>query len=140
VATEDVKAGTLLMASKAYATGSSGPQDRHPLSFNFLADGVKRPDFTSTGVCIHAIVRELRRNPQTASELYALYAGDEGEVGDGLPAGGVIDVGRIQRICHYNAFGSGSLPGRDSPWRKSASTTELWLMPSFLNHSCLGRL
>lgn len=138
VAIRDVKAGTLLLVSKAYATGSSGPRDNHPLSFNFLVDGLKRPDFTSTGVCINNAVQKLRHNPQTAGELHSLYAGDSGEMDGELPAEGVIDVGRIQRICNYNAFGSGSFPSQSNPARKIASTTELWLLPSFINHSCLG--
>jgi hypothetical protein len=53
-------------------------------------------------MCIVETIQKLKREPQTAKELYGLYAGNETW---SMPTmEGVIDSGRIERICSLNWF------------------------------------
>jgi len=147
IVSEDVKAGTLLMASKAYAIGSSsGIQD---FSLLVCIDLITNTANRSTQArCIVDAVQKLRRNPQTAEEVYSLYAGEE-DAERVPPPAGVIDSGRIERIHCYNAFMPTPIPTNDDDHKQlerpeggflDTDPTGLWLLPSFFNHSCLGNV
>lgn len=142
IATEDVKAGTLLMASKAYAVGSARDVQSGTvlLSVNLITQTANR---STQAQCTVAAVQKLRRNPQTAWEVYAIYAGED-DAERVPPPAGVIDSGRIERILCYNAFMPTPIPTNDTQLEMpdgdflDTNPTGLWLLPSFFNHSCLG--
>jgi hypothetical protein len=147
IATEDVKAGTLLMASKAYAIGNAN-NVRRDFSLLVCVDLITNTANRSTQAsCIVEAVQKMRRNPQTAGEVYALYAGED-DAERVPPPPGVIDSGRIERIHCYNAFMPTPIPTNDDDHKQlerpeggflDTDPTGLWLLPSFFNHSCLGR-
>uniref|UniRef100_A0A914DRS6 Uncharacterized protein n=1 Tax=Acrobeloides nanus TaxID=290746 RepID=A0A914DRS6_9BILA len=102
VVTEDVKKGTLLLVSKAYALSYDKNEDKTLcVGFNMMT---KTCVSTTQVHVIIETIQKLKKNPQTAKELYSLYAGDLDR--DEKISAGVIDAGRIERICLYNCFGS----------------------------------
>jgi hypothetical protein len=91
VVTEDVPKGTLLLAEKAYA----------------IAFVTEQMPNSSQLICMIETVQKSKREPGTAKELYGLYAAGEGvEPNMPMPMEGVIDTGRIERICSLNCFES----------------------------------
>jgi len=102
---KDVKKGTLLFAAKAYVCDfhHNRGEDLVPLA-----------------------IEKLRKNPHTAKDFYAVYAGDLSRDVD-IPYG-TIDVERIRKICKLNVVGANAL---------KIPRAFLWLPASFVNHSCL---
>jgi hypothetical protein len=106
VLTADVPKGTLLLASKAYAVvfdEKSDDDDIPPVilnSVNLVTNEVC--ECSKLPLCIVETIQKLKREPETAKDLYGLYAGNEDR---NMPTiEGVIDSGRIERICSFNAF------------------------------------
>jgi tetratricopeptide (TPR) repeat protein len=131
--TRDIPAGTLLLASKAFATGS--PRKWKPKNVLFLAFHIARNMIVkeSTVDLIGNIIYTLRKNPQRTSELYELYAGECPRVE--LPDG-MIDPGSIEAIVDLNAFEIENDFDLE-PREKLARDSGLWILPSFINHSCV---
>jgi hypothetical protein len=131
--TRDIPAGTLLLASKAFATGS--PQKWASKSILFLAFYVTRNQIVRGADVdlVGNIICTLRKNPQRTSEFYQLYAGESSRVE--LPDG-MIDPGTIERIVDLNAFGIENEFDLVPP-EKMMKSSGLWILPSFLNHSCV---
>lgn len=76
----------------------------------------------------------LKRNPHRTKELYAKYSGEDMKRDVDVPEG-VIDSNRIEKICIYNhdvLYLSSKQAENDDP-------VGLWLLPSYMNHSCLGK-
>jgi hypothetical protein len=90
------------LAEKAYAIAFEQADNPLPLqSLNFVTNELNDG---SNVLCIIETIQKLKKEPQTAKELYGLYAG----VGDPSwtmqTMEGVIDAGRIERICSLNSF------------------------------------
>jgi hypothetical protein len=100
--TEDVPKGTLLLAEKAYAIAFDNVDDlslRTLCSVNLIT---KEANMSSNALCIIEAIQKLKREPQTANQLYGLYVGKQTS---NIPTmEGVIDTGRIERICSLNCF------------------------------------
>uniref|UniRef100_A0A914CFG9 Tetratricopeptide repeat protein n=1 Tax=Acrobeloides nanus TaxID=290746 RepID=A0A914CFG9_9BILA len=98
VVTQDIKKGTLLFASKAYSMAHEKFMN-YPKSqgYNLFTDEVICN--TQFGL-ITETVQKLKRDPGSAKELYALYAGELKR--DEMLPNGVIDAGRIEQICSLN--------------------------------------
>jgi hypothetical protein len=95
--TEDVvPKGTLLLASKAYAIGFEGPQNANMVDKMSVEQRTQR-------MCWLETIQKLKRVPQTAKELYSLWAGDEFDR-QNVPPEGIIDTGRIRSIVIMNGF------------------------------------
>jgi hypothetical protein len=77
-----VPKGTLLLAEKAYAFATEGAI------------------FSDVLFMIEAI-QKWKREPQTAKDLYGLM-GEGIDRNMPMPMEGVIDTGRIKRICYLN--------------------------------------
>jgi hypothetical protein len=101
IVTEDVPKGTLLLAEKAYAIAFEPTDDSlRTHSLNLIGNGM----ITNSNVlCIIEAIQKLKREPQTANQLYGLYAGKETS-NMPMPQEGVIDAGRIERICSLNSY------------------------------------
>ncbi|KAH7696208.1 TPR domain-containing protein [Aphelenchoides avenae] len=110
VATKDVQKGTLLLVSKAFATVGA---------------------WQSVDALAHAVAEKLKRRPEMAVEISALYDGNPREAGAPAPKG-VPDVYRLEKICKNNCFGFDG-KGDFNGWEYKG----LWIMPSYFNHSCL---
>uniref|UniRef100_A0AC35F0H7 SET domain-containing protein n=1 Tax=Panagrolaimus sp. PS1159 TaxID=55785 RepID=A0AC35F0H7_9BILA len=131
IATEDIKEGTLLAVSKAFASGYS--QDFPPILF--AIDLIRKEGGNAAQMLqIVRVMQNLQNNPQRAAEVYDLYAGDMKQ-DEEIPFG-IIDAARIQKISSYNRFSSKEwdaekleLPNEDS---------HLFILPSYFNHSCLA--
>uniref|UniRef100_A0A914EKB5 SET domain-containing protein n=1 Tax=Acrobeloides nanus TaxID=290746 RepID=A0A914EKB5_9BILA len=131
VVTRDVPRGTLLLVSKAFnLTYDQDRNNSHLIPYNMLT---KEMDTGVEAVNILETVQALKRNPQRTRELYDLYAGDCNR-DEEIPEG-VVDVGRIENICTFNAFMPGNMFENTSMGIFAAG---LWVLPSYINHSCLG--
>ncbi|KAH7716697.1 TPR domain protein [Aphelenchoides avenae] len=111
VATRDIKKGTLLLVSKAFAIATS---------FNGL---------------LNAIEEKLGRQPERIAEVAGLYYGCERHAATPRESDGkiVIDRNRLVLICSYNTFQIE--PFSDAP--EPRADQGIWILPSFFNHSCL---
>lgn len=140
IATKDVKKGTLLLSSKAYTMAFKDPEN-FLLGLNMITN---KWDSSTHILATIETIQKLKKNPQTAKELYALYAGDlkrDVEIPDW-----VIDTGRIEQILCFNSFEFPEVENEDLVSKPRQITFEmnmkkagLWLLPSFINHSCLGK-
>ncbi|KAH7716361.1 TPR domain protein [Aphelenchoides avenae] len=111
VATQDVKKGTLLLVSKAFATATS-----------------------SMGL-VTAIEERLARQPERIGEVAGLYYGRERNAAKTQKSDweSVPDKTRLDQICWYNTFSAGPI----NRARKNQTQGGLWILPSYFNHSCL---
>jgi tetratricopeptide (TPR) repeat protein len=131
--TRGVPAGTLLLASKAFATGN--PRKWAEKNITLLTFNVSRNE-TTKAADAHLYVNmiyALRNNPHRTSELYQLYA-------DGFPQvelpDGMIDPGRIKAIIDSNSFAIENEFDRQAQ-EATMDTSGVWILPSFINHSCV---
>lgn len=138
-ATDAIKAGQLILASKAFARVVVDRSDGFFMNmcWNQKSDEKHLKDRSQTQL-ITEIVHILKENPEKCRELYNLYAGPEYNshmepIDDNHSYG--IDVQRIEAICLYNQFGSGNV-GLVSDNEKERSCG-LYLSPSYINHSCV---
>jgi hypothetical protein len=101
--TEDVPKGTLLLAEKAYAIAFEQTDDslRTLYSVNLITN---EENNGSKLLCMIEAIQKLKREPQTANQLYGLYAGKETSNIQMPTMEEVIDAGRIERICSLNSF------------------------------------
>ncbi|KAI1703543.1 SET domain-containing protein [Ditylenchus destructor] len=143
IASKDIKKGTLLMVSKAF----SMIYDEDFTGIDLLSTNLitKIADMKCSALNVIGTVQTLLKNPQRADELYALHTGKNFEEASEIPKG-VIDVGRIEKICSMNGFEPENVfeTADDSKtddtdtkfrFRKPAG---LWTTPSYFNHSCIG--
>lgn len=137
-ATEMIKAGQLILASKAFAfVVDETPNEIH---FNVNTSTNCISDKTRTQL-VSSIAHILKENPEKCAELYSLYAGPElGYLtcGDGAqPDSFHVDMQRIDATCSYNAFGTNSLKEISAVQESVSDCAGLWITPSFINHSCV---
>lgn len=132
IATKSIKSGEIVLATKAFhlITENSNTKrtylkkaakfstDHDPVSnkFSKRTDGAK--------IFIQSIIERLKDEPEMLEEIYKLYAGAEYE--SSRESGGeiILDEARIARICDYNFFCINDMTG-------------IWILPSYLNHSCV---
>ncbi|KAH7698866.1 hypothetical protein AAVH_34036 [Aphelenchoides avenae] len=88
VATQDVKKGTLLMVSKAFAIVNDN----------------------TTAAVARGVADKLQLRPEMAAEINALYDGNE-RTPDAPIDQGIPDIERLSRICHYGWGKCGSYRG-----------------------------
>uniref|UniRef100_A0AC34FTA6 SET domain-containing protein n=1 Tax=Panagrolaimus sp. ES5 TaxID=591445 RepID=A0AC34FTA6_9BILA len=119
IASKDIKAGTLLVVSKAFSSGYSQdfPENLHSVS---QKDGSQMLQVIKT-------MENLKNNPQRAKEVYDLYAGDMGV--EEIPEG-VIDAARIHRISEINRFAGDASANNFG--------CALFILPSYFNHACIA--
>ncbi|RUS20899.1 hypothetical protein BC937DRAFT_94090 [Endogone sp. FLAS-F59071] len=142
MATENIVEGTLLLCSKAFAIVFEDEREKH----------VEIPTNASI---VSRIVCKLQNEPLATADIYNLYAGPNMPP---IPVNRtntteniLLDINRITNIVDQNclelrsddhlwsqpflphAFGTGS---RDKT--KIGNEAGLWIMPSFINHSCLA--
>jgi hypothetical protein len=104
VTEELVPKGTLLLSSKAYAIGFVRYEDNTCTTMSQSLNVIKKMAAIkqrSHMLCMLETIQKLKREPQTAKELYGLYAGDEFDR-QNVPMEGIIDTSRINRICILN--------------------------------------
>ncbi|KAH7720739.1 SET domain containing protein [Aphelenchoides avenae] len=136
VASKAISKGTLLMVSKAFACTYP---DEHPgtlVAVNLITD--QRDDKAQFFNKVRA-VQTLLKGPHRAAELYSLYAGNLPR--DACIPFGVVDVARIEKICAFNSFQMNyhdTEEGGEGDPHLSETPTSLFIMPSFLNHACIG--
>ncbi|KAH7711302.1 TPR domain protein [Aphelenchoides avenae] len=117
VATRNLKKGTLLLVSKAFAIA--------PTSLPYSA-------------LLTAIEEKLARQPERIDDVADLYYGCERNATATQKSdwGSVTDPDRLMRLASYNAFqaeGFDHAPGRFL----EETQRGLWILPSYFNHSCL---
>ncbi|KAH7731125.1 TPR domain protein [Aphelenchoides avenae] len=132
VASRTIKKGTLLIVSKAFSLACENEWED---GRTFAQVTVGKANDVSKIHLINSIgvIQGLQRNPHRAAELYALYAGDLPR-GTNIPEG-IIDAGRIERICCYNSFTP--VGPRAGSVAEPSSAAGLWTIPSFVNHACI---
>uniref|UniRef100_A0A914YRG0 SET domain-containing protein n=1 Tax=Panagrolaimus superbus TaxID=310955 RepID=A0A914YRG0_9BILA len=136
IALKDVKAGTLLAVSKAFASGYDQDFDGILLTINLI-----RKDGGTAAQMLQVIqaMKNLQNNPKRAEEVYALYAGDTVTRDEKIPFG-IIDAARIQQISALNRFASDDLPSDFNFGNipELRDNSHLFILPSYFNHSCLA--
>uniref|UniRef100_A0AC34FKY4 SET domain-containing protein n=1 Tax=Panagrolaimus sp. ES5 TaxID=591445 RepID=A0AC34FKY4_9BILA len=125
IASENIKAGTLIVVSKAFSSGYS--QD-FPGSLNGLT-----PQQASQALQFNKTMMKLQKNPQKAKELYQLFAGDM-DTSEEIPKG-IIDADRLHRISELNRFG---WDGVAKDRRSKTYQCHLFILPSYFNHACIA--
>ncbi|PWW74077.1 SET domain-containing protein [Tuber magnatum] len=153
-ATRDVKFGELLLCSKAFNVchkETSGA--RLTILFNIKA---RKGQAGTHSQLVQELIQVLYHNPKKAKKFYELGSGDykrvRGEKVDGLP---VVDSHLAMRIMLRNCFDCTRLSSTDDPIENlfkektemekmiaeasptgTAEGSGLWIMPSYINHSC----
>lgn len=115
VASQDVKKGTLLIVSKAFAVVDN--------------------DYAADTALPRAILGKL--TPETARDVSALYDGKDRSTAQPEPPGNP-SLERLIAVCKFNAFtteGFTDLPAHRDFEHKPLRG--LWILPSYFNHSCL---
>lgn len=124
-ATETIKAGQLILASRAFAIVVTGVQD----GLYINAKNTKYLNTRSQTELVTNIAQTLKDCPEKCAEFYNLYGGVE--YSNRKSSQDIqVDVKRIGEICHYNSFGHGN-PGSEK------DVSGIWIYPSFINHSCV---
>lgn len=129
-ASETIKAGQLILASKAFAC----VVDKDPNIFLNMNFNKKLLHDRAQTQLVTNIAHTLKENPEKCQEVYNLYAGTEfsnGKATESLDF--QVDMSRIEAICRYNSFG---VVGFGSV-KVEQGVSGLWITPSFINHSCV---
>ncbi|KAG0133126.1 hypothetical protein HOY82DRAFT_517586 [Tuber indicum] len=153
-ATRDVKFGELLLCSKAFKVcHKEAANARLEILFNLKA---RKGQAGTHSQLVQELIQELYHNPKKAKRFYDLHSGDykrvRGETVDGLP---IVDSHLVMRIMLRNAFECSRLSSVDDPLENlfrektevekmiaeasptgTAEGSGLWIMPSYINHSC----
>jgi tetratricopeptide (TPR) repeat protein len=117
IVTANVREGTLLLASKAFAIAES--------------DHNEHLVFDTPTLLLAEVTRMLQNNPHRTSEFYQL---DSGKLSREPIPNGTVDIDRINAISEINhIIIENELDGHE---RSSNLPCGLWILPSFINHSC----
>lgn len=140
-ATKSIKAGELILASKAFAY----LQDKIEIPdeiLNSISSHWSPTDLLSAQINIQLeqkVLQVLKENPSKCQQLYTLYAGpkfgylppyEEGAITKDLQ----IDFERVEEICRYNRISNCDDSAEDGSMKRNAG---IWIYPSFLNHDCV---
>jgi tetratricopeptide (TPR) repeat protein len=132
VATRLIRPGELLVVSKAFSISFVSECTKVFLvSANMIT---KRGDVNTQVVNVIDAIINLKNNPKIANDIYSLYSGSSDRSVD-IPYG-VVDTGLIEKICSFNTFAVDD-KGILNDTGEKESATGLWLLPSFINHSCI---
>uniref|UniRef100_A0A914P1I9 SET domain-containing protein n=1 Tax=Panagrolaimus davidi TaxID=227884 RepID=A0A914P1I9_9BILA len=139
IASEDISMGTLLVVSKAFASGYNQDFPGNLISINLIR---KDSGMAARMLQVTRAMLNLQNNPQKAQEVYNLYSGDDLNQNQEIPFG-VIDAARIQQISAYNAFSSDNLSSDNKTELMNSGkvpndNAHLFILPSYFNHSCLA--
>ncbi|CUS08011.1 unnamed protein product [Tuber aestivum] len=153
-ATRDVKFGELLLCSKAFHVCH---KETAGAKLNILFNLKARKGQAGThSQLVQELIQVLYHNPKKAKKFYELDSGDykrvRGGIVDGLP---VVDSHLVMRIMLRNCFDCTRLSSIDDPLENlfkektevekkiaeesptgTAGGSGLWIMPSYINHSC----
>uniref|UniRef100_A0AC34FAR2 SET domain-containing protein n=1 Tax=Panagrolaimus sp. ES5 TaxID=591445 RepID=A0AC34FAR2_9BILA len=136
IASKDIKAGTLLAVSKAFASGYDEDFDGILMTINLI----RREGGTAAQMLqVIDAMKKLQNNPKFGEEVYQLFAGDTVTTNGEIPFG-VIDAARIQQISALNRFASDDSPsvGKFGNKQDLKDNSHLYILPSYFNHSCLA--
>lgn len=135
-ATDVIKAGQLIMASKAFAHVTVNVSSGFFLNMRWNQnDGRKSLYSQAQTQLVTEIAHILKENPEKCREVYNLYAGPHyNNHNEPIDSHGYeIDMPKIEAICSYNQFGSSGLQINNA----GEEHCGLWLAPSYINHSCV---
>lgn len=119
VATQELKMGQLISASKAFAFITT--KEEHAVDYNKLANIRKKNQEKVASI----VELRLERQPELKDTLFDLYGGPESSTAKKQP---MSDQEKIKKIIEFNAFGCRNL--------EDSNHCGLWLLPSYINHSC----
>jgi len=132
-ATEDIKAGQIVIASKAL--GIIFPDEQ---GYPFIS--------RDSGLPLKMLCQQITASVETDEEmrqnLSKLYSGPHNEFDDEMKTDNdnILNTQRLSAICYFNSFEvSESSPiSAFSPMDvKNEAFCGLWLLPSYINHSCV---
>ncbi|EJD52605.1 hypothetical protein AURDEDRAFT_181176 [Auricularia subglabra TFB-10046 SS5] len=159
VTTRPVKAGELLMVSKACAASFPRPMDDDPREVIMGLNSLTNLLETQSQVeLLYKTITRVLESSSTASAIYGLYAGpqypapplrfpgEDGRTGAfSSRASTDADVLWIENICKFNSFFP--VPLRHATFKRSDAGADshemtqpsaLFLLPSLANHACAG--
>jgi tetratricopeptide (TPR) repeat protein len=159
VAAESISEGQLLVCSKAFALQcnyNTGQENnnywvtipsprilRRANSHSAVSHRTNHFDALDREELIGRIANKLTTEPNKCPEFYNLWAGPElGILGNDTSLNQTVDIRRIERIVRYNSFTFSSemsnsikIPSQSNP-TMSMKAHGIWLLPSYINHSC----
>lgn len=137
VATERIKRGTLLVASKAASIAYDSECSTKVISVNFYT---KKMDQPSNNQNLVNLFHKLQHDPYLAKKVYELYAGPDIDRDQVVPEG-IVDSSRVELILTYNSFITQDqkefVSGAKSSGDGMEENSGLWVFPCYFNHSCV---
>ncbi|KAL2610511.1 hypothetical protein R1flu_029084 [Riccia fluitans] len=134
IATSRISAGTLILCCKAYAMVFE--EERK------LAGNVTVTDGTYDELLVSKVIEKMERQPGTVADVYSLFSGADMPALDDPPEATLqIDSSRVKKIvthCAFQPYHVAHLWEPVVPLLPNGRITGLWILPSFLNHSCLA--
>lgn len=126
-ATETIRAGQLILASKAFAYVVASNEAGIFLN----SKDTKCIKTRSQTQLVTSIAQILNNCPEKCTEFYSLYGG--ANYSNKLSSEDFqVDVKRIEEICRYNSFGTGGFGNAAKD-----DVSGIWISPAFINHSCV---
>lgn len=141
VAKKDIKAGTLLVVSKASAIVYE--HDKSAISSIRIDTVYDRCDRGEQNELAPLLTQHVCDNPSRRRGIYELFAGPDFETAIDKDDNS-IDAFRMYGVQVHNSFETeateiqlSALPSRKS-LRRHKLSTGIWRLPSYFNHSCLN--
>lgn len=145
ILTKDVRKGELLLCSKAFE--ACYPSEAEPVTYINME--TKRDDAPTQGMLTRKILHKLINNPSLVKSFFDLYAGKNrlNKIPSIVSTPPIVDIFWISDICSMNTFGRLNVDLIPSLQQKiTAQSNQLtedescavFLMPSYINHACLG--
>ncbi|KAF8243402.1 SET domain-containing protein [Wilcoxina mikolae CBS 423.85] len=157
-ASKNIKAGELLMCSKAFKVIHRSRDDSlgglHSGTLQGILQGWLDGMSQGSKILLRDCVYELSVNPSRLDELLQLYDGgkihkvadtdepsNKVQIMDGNP---LIDSFLVRRILEHNGFACEKLSSNHRVVNSDTDTDQggqgLWILPSYFNHSCYGNV
>jgi hypothetical protein len=139
IAMEDLKKGDTVMCTKALALFTKKQSNGCESSVTSFGIGDNDGDMMASmkpghEYVVGQIANMIMLDPQLGKSVNQLWArSDLKYLEESDPAADKVDVKRINRIVQMNSFGTKYVNIGD---KKGLSWSGLWLMPSYINHSC----
>ena len=145
ILTQNVRKGELLLCSKAFQVCYPSEAER----VKYINMETKRDDTATQGMLTQKILHKLINNPSLAKPFFDLYAGKHrlNKIPSFVSTPPVIDVFWVNDISSMNTFGSLDVNLNPRLLQNITSRNNqlfeddpcaVFLMPSYINHACLG--